>query len=192
VWRRWKLGRTVATPTALADRRSQLSILRRVLSLQEREGRVTRNPARGLGEILRRVGRAIASETEEVEHWTRAEVERLLDGAREHEPRFAPLLALLFATGMRRGEAIGVQWSDVDFESRTLTVRRAITKEGVTTPKSGRARRVPLTAGLAEALFDLLTQRRRESLARGWPEVPPWVFCSEVGSALEVRNVTRS
>jgi len=172
--------------------RVHLAILRRVLGLLEREEKITKNPARGIGELLRRVGRSIASETEEVEHWTRGEVEKLIALARKHEPRFAPFLVLLFATGCRRGEGLGLQWGDVDFDSRVLTVRRAITKEGLTTPKSGKARRVPMTPGLAEELFDLLAVRRRECLNRGWPEVPTWVFCSEVGGAPDPSNTERT
>jgi len=112
-----------------ATLRVHLAILRRVLGLLEREGAIPKNPARRIGEILRRVGSAGASETEEVEHWTRGEVETLIRLARRHEPRFVPLLALLFATGLRRGEGLGIQWPDVDFGSRILTVRRAVTKE---------------------------------------------------------------
>jgi integrase len=130
------------------------------------------------------------SETEEVEHWTRGEARALIRLARELEPRFAPLLALLFATGLRRGEALCLHWSDVDLDSRVLAVRRAITS--VTTPKSGKARRVPLPPGLVEELFDLLASRRREALSKGWPDVPPWVFCSEVGGAPDPSNTERT
>jgi len=172
--------------------RNDLSILRRVLTLLVREGQLQRNPASGMGEMLRRVHQASAVETEEVETWSRDEVATLLETARETDPRFAPLLALLFATGMRRGEALGLQWADVNLEARTLTVRRAVTKEGVTTPKSGRARKVPMTHALAEQLFDVLATRKSEALARWKGEVPAWVFCSEVGGALEPRNVERS
>lgn len=121
-----------------------------------------------------------------------AEVRALIRLAREHEPRFAPLLALLFATGLRRGEALGLHWSDVDLDSRVFAVRRAITKDGLTTPKSGKARRVRLPPGLAEELFDLLASRRREALFKGWPDVPPWVFCSEVGGAPDPSNTERA
>jgi hypothetical protein len=48
-----------------------------------------------------------------------------------------------------------------------------------------------MTGGLAEVLFDLLAARRRQALASGWPEVPEWVFCSDVGNALEERNFSR-
>jgi hypothetical protein len=58
------------------------------------------------------------------------------------------------------------------------------------TPKSGKARRVPMPA-LAETFFDLLGERRREALLRGWVDAPEWVYCSEVGTCLELRNVER-
>jgi integrase len=48
-------------------------------------------------------------------------VEILLEVAREHEPRFAPFLSLLSATGMRRGEALEVRWTERDarFDNET-------------------------------------------------------------------------
>ena len=111
--------------------------------------------------------------------------------AREHEPRLYPFLLAAASTGARRGELLGLQWSDVDFTSRRISIRRAITSGTVTTPKNGRARTVPMPLALAEALLELLGERRRESLARGWPEVPVWLFCSETGGAPEERNLER-
>lgn len=187
-----KEGGKPLPPLKPATIRLHLAILRRVLGLLEREEKITRNPARGIGEIMRRVGRAALSDTEEVDYWTRGEVESLIGLARQHEHRFAPFIMLLFATGCRRGEAPGVQWADVDFDTKTLTIRRAITKEGMTTPKSGKARRIPMTPGLTEELFDLLAARRRECLERGWPETLKWVFCSEVGSTPDPSNAERT
>jgi hypothetical protein len=40
-----------------------------------------------------------------------------------------------------------------------------------------------MTESLAEVLFELLGERQKESLAKGWPAVPDWVFCSEVSTA---------
>ena len=171
--------------------RNDLSILRRVVNLLKRGGRLERNPAERIGELMRRVGQAGAEETTEVRAWSRAEIETLLDLAREHEGRFAPLLHLLVATGMRRGEALGLQWADVDLEAGELAVRRSVTAHGVGTPKSGRSRRVRLTPELAEELFDLRARRHREALQKGWAELPAWVFCSETGTMPSPRNVER-
>jgi integrase len=95
------------------------------------------------------------------------------------------------STGLRRGEALGLQWADVDFRACILTVRRAVTLAGITTPKSGRSRRVAMPTSLASVLMDLLAERRREALKRGWPDVPQWIFCSEVGTAPDPSNADR-
>jgi hypothetical protein len=41
-------------------------------------------------------------------------------------------------------------------------------------------------------LFDLFATRRRDALAHGWPEVPPWVFPSRTGSPIDEKNFERS
>ena len=45
--------------------------------------------------------------------------------------------------------------------------------------------------GLNLVVVDLLAQRHRESLGRGWPEVPEWVFCSDTGTPTDERNFSR-
>jgi len=57
---------------------------------------------------------------------------------------------------------------------------------------SGRARTVLIPPSLASVLFDLLAERRREAMHRGWPTIPEWVFCTEAGTPLDERNVVRS
>ena len=172
--------------------KNSLSLLRRVCSVAVRERRLDRNPASGIGELMRRVGRANAEEVEETKTWSRDEISTLLDVASQHEVRFAPMLALLFSTGMRRGEAIGLKWSDFDSESRELTIRRSVTAYGVSTPKTGKARRVAISQKTAEGLQNLFGARRREALQSGWAEVPEWVFPSGTGSAQHPRNVVRA
>jgi integrase len=171
---------------------TQLSILRRVLSLAHQEAHLERNPAARLGTLMRRVDRSKAAETKEVDSWTHREVETLLDLAGEHEPRLYACLAVLLSTGLRRGELLGLKWEDVDFESRRLHVRRAVVRGQLTTPKSGKGRHLALPPGLASLLLDLLAVRRREMLPRGWPGVPEWVFPSNTGGHWDEDNFDRS
>jgi len=186
------IGEKIEAGLAPITIQTQLSLLRRVLSLAHREGLITRNPAAGLGGLMRRVDRRTAGEAKEVDSWTRVEVTALLGLAREHEQRLYPALSVLFSTGLRRGELLGLKWADVDFEQRRIHVRRAYVLGQVTSPKSGRGRYVAMPVGLGSLLLDLLAQRRRECLARGWSDVPEWVFPGETGSPLDVNNFERS
>lgn len=69
-----------------------------------------------------------------------------------------PFYRLAFATGMRRGELVGLQWKDVDWNTEMLHVRRQVyNPEGggfiFQAPKTERGRRgIRLGKGLIEAL----------------------------------------
>lgn len=60
--------------------------------------------------------------------WTPDEVAAFLEVARHH--RLHRLFHLLVYTGMRRGEALGLHWRDVDLGRGQLTVSTQITDEG--------------------------------------------------------------
>ena len=92
----------------------------------------------------------------------------------------------------RRGAVLGLQWQDVSFAEGRALIRRAIVHGVLGTPKSGKARSVVLSPLLAGVLRDLHAQRRRETLKRGWPEVPEWVFCDRNSSPLDERNLHRT
>ena len=57
---------------------------------------------------------------------------------------------LAVSTGMRRGEVLGLRWSDVDLDEGALVVRASLeqTKTGLAfkSPKTNKSRRLPLTA----------------------------------------------
>ena len=171
--------------------RNALALLRLVANSLIRQGQLDRNPVVEMKALLKRVRNATETEVEVREAWSRDEAEILLDLAWQHEQAFAPLLEILFGTGMRRGEALGLKWQDVDFDERKLLIRRSINSQGQSTPKTGRARRVVLSERLVEMLFDLLGERQRQRISESWPETPEWIFCNQRGGASEPRNVSR-
>jgi len=76
-------------------------------------------------------------------------------------------------TGLRRGELIGLQWQDVDFEKLLIHIRRSIVLIVEGPPKTEASRKdVPLDAALAESLLGL----RGSSSYRGPTD---WVFASQ-------------
>ena len=73
------------------------------------------------------------SEIRPREHLTEREVDKLIDTAKgnRHGQRDATMILMAFRHGLRASELCGLQWSDVEFESGTLHLRRA--KGGTTT-----------------------------------------------------------
>jgi integrase len=106
------------------------------------------------------------------------ELESLLDGAAV-EPIFRAAILVGAEAGLRMGEIIGLEWEDVDFRNRTLTVMRSEWQGHVGPPKGGRARTIPLTERLIEAL-------KGERHLRG-----PRVFCLEGGEHWHRHNMRK-
>ncbi|GIO22469.1 site-specific integrase [Oceanobacillus sp. J11TS1] len=69
--------------------------------------------------------------------FTAAELNRLLETAKDfsNKTTYISLLTLAY-TGLRKGEALGLQWNDIDFKRKTITVNRTRDSEGVRSPKT--------------------------------------------------------
>ena len=73
-------------------------------------------------------------------------------------------MGLLMYTGMRRGEALGLRWEDIDLEKNVLTIQRNVTHPQqntpvVTTPKTKAGRRsIPIDPNLLEMLKPMGTE----------------------------------
>jgi integrase len=112
--------------------------------------------------------------------------------------RYAPLFTLLVNAGLRRGEALALQWSDVDLEAATLRVRgtlaRVSGKLQVTEPKTAKSKRaVPLSEVAVLALRVMRTEQADERLRAGsrWHQTG-FVFVTEFGEPCELRNALRA
>jgi integrase len=58
------------------------------------------------------------------------QVARILAAAWEDSAEWGTLVWLVMVTGLRRDELVALRWSDVDFDTETLLVRRGIVKVG--------------------------------------------------------------
>jgi integrase len=95
------------------------------------------------------------------------EYERLVSAAKTIDSTAYVIVLLGGEAGLRCGEIMALEWTDVDLHKRQLSVARSDWKGHVTTTKGGRVRYVPLTVRLAMALRDhrhlrnarVLTQR---------------------------------
>ena len=114
----------------------------------------------------------------EAEAYTSGEVRAILE-CLEWEPlKWRAFIHLLIDTGVRRGEALGIQWEDVDFKDKTVFIHRNLCytpERGIylDAPKNGHSRVVDLGGDTLE----LLKQLRGEQ-----PEGAAFVFTQD-GSA---------
>ena len=92
-------------------------------------------------------------------------------------------LALMF-TGMRQGEARGLTWDRVDFDTRAITVAAALDDAGKRTgsTKTQRTLSVPMVPSLERALRAQRAEQIAMRLAAGsaWPK-GDWVFTTSAG-----------
>jgi integrase len=81
-------------------------------------------------------------------------------------------------TGLRKGELLALRWRDVDFPAATVRVRGSYALGQLTTPKSGKARAVPLAPEVATALARLAGRGR-------WTGDDDLVFVGGLGAYLD-------
>lgn len=91
----------------------------------------------------------------EIKSWDSKELTMFLDSVRDHRYYVAFHLAAL--TGMRRGEVLGLRWSDIDFNQSRVSVRQSLIsvayKLNFSTPKSHQARNIDLDQTTVQLLI---------------------------------------
>jgi integrase len=171
-----------------------------------RRKHITANPA-----VL---ARAPKVEEDEVEPYSVTQVKNLLETAQQR--RNSARWAIALALGLRQGEALGLQWSDIDLDHGTLIVRRSRLRpkwqHGCTEPCGHKfgghcPQRVPLRTetagtkskagkrgiGLPNELVALLKQhkteqeRERQTAAQLWQETG-YIFTTPTGGPLNPRT----
>lgn len=172
--------------------------LRTALAEAERRGHIARNPAQ--------LVRPPRIQPEPVEPFSLEEVQRVLAAARDS--RNGARWAIALALGLRQGEALALQWDDIDLNTKTLRVRatrlRPVYEHGcggtcgkiagycpsriqrnglIGGTKSSAGNRI---IGLPDELVALLESHRRAQLAERlaaaslWEE-GAWLFATRLG-----------
>jgi integrase len=164
-------------------RQQARTILRIALGVAVDDGLLAANPATG-----KRL--AVPQQRREMQVLTAAQVGSLLDGTKD-DPLHA-LWHVLLGTGMRLGEALGLEWTDLDFERGEVRVMRALVRPThgrdwlIESPKSGRTRAVPLLPETVEALQRHRDRQQVEKLVAGESYIDRgFVFATPTGEPLQ-------
>ena len=132
----------------------------------------------------------------EMMYFTPKETAKFLEAAKDD--KFFPAFLLAIETGMRPEEYLGLQWKDVNFENKSLSVRRAlVVKKGggfiFTEPKTKKSRRsIPISNTLIKTLKAHRRKQLEERLKLGANyQTFDLVFASEIGTPLLHGNLLR-
>jgi integrase len=162
--------------------------LRRCLADAERFGLVQRNVAA--------LVKPPTPQRPELSTWDAAEMRTFL--AAMEGDRNEVAYRLIATTGMRRGEALGLRWSDVDFRAGRVTINRSLSvvdNQFVwSTPKTARSRR---SVSLDPETVATLKKHRSRQLAERMVAGDAWddadlVFCDPFGAPLHPDRFTRA
>ena len=131
---------------------------------------------------------------QEMQALTPEQARKLIEAARED--KLEAFLTLAVATGMRRGELLGLHWQDIDFEAGCLYVRRSVGRIGAlgireSEPKtqSGK-RRIELPTFVLQTLQRHHEQQEvdQKSVGDRW-RAQDIVFCNRYGGYIEISNL---
>lgn len=133
------------------------------------------------------------------DHWNADESRRFLDAAQFDT--YAPLWDVLLREGLRRGEALGLRWRDVNWNQGTVHIQQSVIHDkanrgGIliqprTKTRAG-ARTVRLTGETIAALkAHRLRWTERQLAASQWRDTD-LIFCTRTGGPVNPANIARN
>jgi len=141
--------------------------------------------------------KAAAAAAPEVQAWEAPTLSGFLTRSRDDQDRYFPLWLFLATTGMRRGEALGLRWSDLDLDGATAAVRQTVVvvahQVRMSTPKTAKGTR---TVALDPATVTALRAHRKAQaeermlIGAGWRDLD-LVFPKVDGEPLHPERVSR-
>jgi len=172
----------LATPSGRVDKKGEklapatirryLTILQSIMTMAWKQEYISSNPAdtRRL-EISKIV-------TPEVEAFSNEEIAEILKMAQLEPIHIHAVIATAIYTGARRGEIAGLKWEDVDFEKRTMYIRRSVVKlvgqePEIKLPKTiSSIRQMAIPQALCDVLQELKKEqdRKKALLGEKWHE----------------------
>ena len=131
---------------------------------------------------------SIGEQTTEI--YNKEELAELLEALKGEPLQFRVLIHLAMITGCRRGELVALEWPDIDFEKRSISVHKSAYKiKGEPTKikdtKSHKSRKVKIPQYMSDMLLQLKDEhtKRRFCLGTAW-QGADWVFIQDNGDIM--------
>ncbi len=156
-------------PLAPKTIRHNLSLISDVFGYAVKMGVVSENPC---SKVTIPKG-----EVKEKQIYPPAEVERFLTLLNNEPLKYRTFFYLMIYSGFRRGEMLGLEWKDVDFENNIISVRRTsnyTAKKGVYTDTT-KTKRSQRTLKFPQFIMDMLKEYKDEQDAEALRLSDRWV-----------------
>lgn len=131
-------------------------------------------------------------ENVETEVWSVEAVDKFLKETRG-KTRFWIAYFLAIMTGLRQGELLGLTWADIDFEKQTISVKRSLRKDKVTTKRVKTTSSKRVIAISESVIEELKFQKERIEMEKGFLgsnyEDNDLVICSSKGTHARASKV---
>lgn len=144
-------------------------ILGGIFKMARKDSTITSNPMELVDCPAARKDEHIQNETEKA--YTVQELSHIFD-CLQHEPlKWQAYVHLVSDTGLRRGEACGLHWTDIDFKAGIITVRHNLqytASAGVflARPKNGQTRMVDIGSDVIDLLQRLRTEQADKCISK--------------------------
>ena len=134
---------------------------------------------------------------QEVDVFTIEEAKAILAAAKTEPINIRLLIELALFTGMRRGEIVGLKWSDINFDKQCLSVKRSIYKpRGEKSiekePKSHSSfRTIAIPNCLCETLKKYKKSQEEYSLSHATWQNLDYIFTDDIGDVMNPQTPTK-
>lgn len=165
--------------------RRYLTVLQSVLNLAVKLGLISESPAKAEKITIPKV------QNPKTEIFTKQEAAEMISCLQKEPIQFQVLIQLAIFAGARRGELVGLKFSDVDYNSRTITIQRSAYKlknqpASTKPPKDYETRVVTINETCCELLRSLKRDKERRAKRRGadrWVD-EGWIFTQANGTMM--------
>jgi len=185
-WLRKEYRTSRGKPVSASTVKHHYDILKIIFTYAEKNDFIQGNP-------LRKVDTP-KTQRRRVDALTTEEAEKFFQSLSSCNLEFRCILMIMITTGLRRGECLGLQWQDINFESATVIIQRSVTYTStagieVKPPKTNNSIRiVPLMQSVLKLLTALRYQREYQ-----FPDIDfakSYLFC-RTDNPLTPREPTR-
>lgn len=177
---------------------STIKLWRLFCSWAQEEGYLVRNPAKNVS-----IPGTKEHKEEKVEYFSEEERDRLMTYMATHKYEYDTLIKLAFATGMRQGELLSLQWADIYdgliHIKRSTAIVPHIDKDGNVTRKrevwdtktENAVRNIPIRPAI-QKILDEHKEKQREHFAKNGLINPTYVFTNMNGKLVDATNLRKS